>query len=75
MVVGFILGVVSVIIAIVSAAIGLTVRALGGVFAVAALFLVGALLFYPIFMWVVIGVAAVVIVRGLRWWGGEFRTR
>ncbi len=75
MVIGFILGVVGAIIGLAGAAIGLLFSLVGGavVAVLMVLLLLGAIFLSPVFLWVVLGLAAVCIIRGLRWLGRILR--
>ncbi len=68
MIIGVILGVVGVVLGLVGAALGILFSLMGGVITaiVMAIFLLGAIFFSPVFLWVGVGLAVVFIIRLLR---------
>ncbi len=68
MIIGLILGVVGVILGFAGAIIGLLVSLMGSVIAavVMAILLIGAIFFSPVFIWAVLGLAILLLIRGLR---------
>ena len=71
MVVGFVLGVVGAILGLAGAAVGLLFSLVRGavVAAFMVVFLIGAIFLSPVFLWVVAGLVALCVIRGLRWLG------
>jgi len=71
MVIGFILGVVGVILGLAGAIVGLLFSLLGGavIAVLMVILLIGAIFFSPVFLWVVLGLAALCVIRGLEWLG------
>lgn len=69
MVIGFILGVVGVIFGLAGAAFGLLFSLLGGaiIAVLMVMLLIGAMFLSPVFAWVMIGLVAACIIRGLQW--------